>query len=69
MNKLLVATMIAMMGFSYYFISELDKKVKIQAKEIQRQQLVIALQQTEIDSYKIKSQYKQEAEKLVKDLL
>ncbi len=41
------------MSFSYYFLHQLDKKVKLQSKEIERQQLVISLQQVEIDSYKI----------------
>ena len=53
MNKILIAFILFFGGFSYYFIHQLDMKVKTQAKEIERQQLVIALQQVEIDSHKI----------------
>ena len=53
MNKILILLTITIMSFSYYFLHQLDKKVKLQAKEIERQQLVISLQQVEIDSYKI----------------
>jgi hypothetical protein len=52
------------MSFSYYFLHQLDKKVKLQAKEIERQQLVISLQQVEIDSHKID----QTDLKMIKDL-
>jgi len=64
MNKILLAFLITMMSFSYYFLHQLDKKVKLQAKEIQRQQLVISLQQVEIDSHKID----QTDLKMIKDL-
>jgi hypothetical protein len=53
----------------YMLFAKLDTQIKEQAKEIERQQLVISLQQVEIDSYRIKSQESKEAEKLVKDLL
>ena len=53
MNKILIAFILFFGGFSYYFIHQLDMKVKTQAKEIERQQLVISLQQVEIDSHKI----------------
>lgn len=56
MNKILIAFILFFGGFSYYFINQLDMKVKTQAKEIERQQLVIALQQTEIDSMKLSKQ-------------
>ena len=56
MNKILIAFILFFCGFSYYFIHQLDMKVKTQAKEIERQQLVIALQQTEIDSMKLSKQ-------------
>ncbi len=52
------------MSFSYYFLHQLDMKVKTQAKEIERQQLVISLQQVEIDSHKID----QKDLKMIKDL-
>ena len=53
MNKILFTFLIIIMSFSYYFLHQLDKKVKLQSKEIERQQLVISLQQVEIDSHKI----------------
>jgi len=56
MNKILILLTITIMSFSYYFLHQLDKKVKLQAKEIERQQLVISLQQVEIDSYKLNKQ-------------
>ena len=64
MNKILFAFLIIMMSFSYYFLHQLDKKVKLQSKEIERQQLVISLQQIEIDSHKID----QTDLKMIKDL-
>lgn len=64
MNKILIAFILFFGGFSYYFIHQLDMKVKTQAKEIERQQLVIALQQVEIDSHKID----QADLKMIKDL-
>ena len=64
MNKILIAFILFFGGFGYYFIHQLDMKVKIQAKEIERQQLVISLQQVEIDSHKID----QADLKMIKDL-
>ncbi len=64
MNKILILFTITIMSFSYYFLHQLDMKVKTQAKEIERQQLVISLQQIEIDSHKID----QTDLKMIKDL-
>ena len=64
MNKILILLVITIMSFSYYFLHQLDMKVKTQAKEIERQQLVISLQQVEIDSHKID----QADLKMIKDL-
>ena len=64
MNKILIAFILFFGGFSYYFLYQLDMKVKTQAKEIERQQLVISLQQVEIDSHKID----QADLKMIKDL-
>ncbi len=42
-----------LLGFASYIIDDLDKKVKTHLDEINRQQLVITLQQAEIDNYKL----------------
>ena len=59
---LLVVCGLLLLGFASYIINDLDKKAKIQSKEIERQQLVITLQQVKIDSYKVKNQLTKEDE-------
>jgi hypothetical protein len=55
-----------LLGFGSYIIGDLDKKVKAQIEEINRQQAVIAIQQTEIDSYKM-NELTEDEKKLLKD--
>ena len=59
-EKIMLYTLCSLMvaGFisSFMLFSNLDKQIKTQLKEINRQQLVIALQQVEIDSYKLNKQ-------------
>ena len=59
-EKIMLYTLCSLMvaGFisSFMLFSNLDKQIKTQLKEINRQQLVIALQQVEIDSYKLNEQ-------------
>ena len=55
-----------LLGFGSYLIDGLDKKVKTQLEEINRQQLVISVQQAEIDSYKL-NELTEDEKKLLKD--
>ncbi len=55
-----------LLGFASYIIDDLDKKVKTHLDEINRQQLVITLQQVEIDSYKM-NELTEDEKKLLKD--
>jgi hypothetical protein len=57
---------LVLLGFGSYLIDGLDKKVKTQLEEINRQQLVISVQQAEIDSYKI-NELTEDEKKLLKD--
>ena len=57
---------LVLLGFGSYIIGDLDKKVKTQLEEINRQQLVISVQQAEIDSYKI-NELTEDEKKLLKD--
>ena len=57
---------LVLLGFGSYIIGDLDKKVKAQIEEINRQQAVIAIQQTEIDSYKL-NELTEDEKKLLKD--
>ena len=69
-NKVVLVPMavlaLAMLFFSAYMVNRLDKQVKEQIHEINRQQSVIAIQQVEIDSYKTHQITDDEA-KLLKD--
>ena len=69
-NKVVLIPMaviaLAMLLFSAYMVNRLDKQVKTQIEEINRQQSVIAIQQVEIDSYKVNKLTDDEA-KLLKD--
>ena len=69
-NKVVLVPMaviaLAMLFFSAYMVNRLDKQVKTQIEEINRQQSVIAIQQVEIDSYKVNKLTYDEA-KLLKD--
>ena len=57
-NKVVLLPMavlaLAILLFSAYMVNRLDKQVKTQIEEINRQQSVIAIQQVELDSYKVK---------------
>ncbi len=55
-----------LLGFASYIIDDLDKKVKTHLDEINRQQLVITLQQAEIDNYKL-NELTEDEKKLLKD--
>lgn len=59
-NKVVLLPMavlaLVMLLFSAYMVNRLDKQVKEQIQEINRQQSVIAIQQVEIDSYKVNQQ-------------
>ena len=59
-NKVVLIPMavlaLAILLFSAYMVNRLDKQVKEQIHEINRQQSVIAIQQVEIDSYKVNKQ-------------
>lgn len=59
-NKVVLVPMavlaLVMLLFSAYMVNRLDKQVKEQIHEINRQQSVIAIQQVEIDSYKVNKQ-------------
>ena len=57
---------LVLLGFGSYLIDGLDKKVKTQLEEINRQQLVISVQQAEIDSYKL-NELTEDEKKLLKD--
>ena len=57
---------LVLLGFGSYLIGGLDKKVKTQLEEINRQQLVISVQQAEIDSYKL-NELTEDEKKLLKD--
>jgi hypothetical protein len=57
---------LVLLGFGSYLIDGLDKKVKTQLEEINRQQLVISVQQAEIDSYKM-NELSDDEKKLLKD--
>ena len=69
-NKVVLIPMavlaLAILLFSAYMVNRLDKQVKEQIHEINRQQSVIAIQQVEIDSYKVNKLTDDEA-KLLKD--
>ena len=69
-NKVVLVPMavlaLVMLLFSAYMVNRLDKQVKEQIHEINRQQSVIAIQQVEIDSYKVNKLTDDEA-KLLKD--
>lgn len=69
-NKVVLLPMavlaLAILLFSAYMVNRLDKQVKTQIEEINRQQSVIAIQQVEIDSYKVNKLTDDEA-KLLKD--
>ena len=69
-NKVVLVPMavlaLVMLLFSAYMVNRLDKQVKTQIEEINRQQSVIAIQQVEIDSYKLNELTDEEA-KLLKD--
>lgn len=59
-NKVVLLPMavlaLAILLFSAYMVNRLDKQVKTQIEEINRQQSVIAIQQVELDSYKVNQQ-------------
>lgn len=69
-NKVVLLPMavlaLAILLFSAYMVNRLDKQVKTQIEEINRQQSVIAIQQVELDSYKVNKLTDDEA-KLLKD--
>jgi|WetSurMetagenome_2_1015567.scaffolds.fasta_scaffold619351_3 hypothetical protein len=69
-NKVVLVPMavlaLVMLLFSAYMVNRLDKQVKTQIEEINRQQAVIAIQQTEIDSYKM-NELTEDEKKLLKD--
>ncbi len=69
-NKVVLVPMavlaLAMLFFSAYMVNRLDRQVKEQIQEINRQQSVIAIQQVEIDSYKL-NELTEDEKKLLKD--